>query len=169
MFCWLRMQMACANEHLAIKKTPCAFFAKITLCMYLLCDVIVSLYERLYFCTYIFVVLLLKYFLSVIVCWENPFPTLQLSCVKMWIKMCAVDLTNDNPSKRHQIMKVIKMFRSCFWVLVELKLIIHDLYKKYNNLICYFIRCAFFFRCKYVLNGWTFISLSLSSPCSLAP
>ena len=61
------------------------------------------------------------------------FHYLQLSCVKMCLKMCAV----DSPSKRHQIMKVIKMFRSCFLVLVKLKLIIHAL-------ICYFIRCAFF-------------------------
>ena len=28
--------------------------------------------------------------------------------------VCAVTLTNDNPSKRHQVVKVIKMFPSCF-------------------------------------------------------
>ena len=58
-------------------------------------------------------------------------------------KMCAVNLTNDSPSKRHQVIKVMNMFRSCFWVLDKLQLF--KLIQKVYNLICYFIPFLFFF------------------------
>ena len=56
--------------------------------------------------------------------------------------MCAVNLTNDNPSKRHQVVKVMNMFRSCFWVLDKLQLF--KLIQNVYNFICYFVRFLFF-------------------------
>ena len=78
----------------------------------------------------------------------------------MWIKMCAVNLTNDNLSKRHQVIKVIKMLRSCFWVLDKLQLINYSsLYKKYT--IWFVISYDFFFFQMKVRVEWMKMYLSL--------
>ena len=74
--------------------------------------------------------------------------------------MCAVNLTNDSPSKRHQVIKVMNMFRSCFWVLDKLQYLIIQAYTKSIQFDLLFHTISFFFRMK-VRVEWMKMYLSL--------